>query len=349
MQQQQLSLFPSVDKIQKLLKCNDKPLLDAISLALVNFCSLPQDQNYSINFSGGKDSHVILGVYLLYLKLGYPKLNIDVCFADTKIEYHSLYRVIDKVKNWCDTNHLNFLTVTSPKSYWFVQYVYGYPVPNHFVRWCTGKLKVQPLKKHKTIPITGRHLGESIARDNRIKKDYCGTNECGTDKLISTLKVFEPILHFRNCLVWDCLFYFDGAVLYEGCFSLLKQTYKQAGDTKSGSLRMGCFMCPVIALSTIRKNLDNGLIDSEALGIRLHLEKLREARRVNNQRTKKRGAIYVVDRRENWETLHKDYLLANNWITQNDIEQITTALKSNYAYPPTYKKDWIDLQHSQIS
>ncbi len=167
---------------------------------------------------------------MLYLKLGYPKLDIDVCFADTKIEHHSMYKVIDRAKTWCEVHKIEFLTVIGSKSYWYVQYAYGYPVPDHFIRWCTGKLKVQPLKKHKRIPLTGRHLGESSARDNRIKKQQssCGTNECGTDKL----KAIEPILHFRNCLIWDALFYFDGTLLYDGCFDLLKQTYKQADDTK---------------------------------------------------------------------------------------------------------------------
>ncbi len=207
-------------------------------------------------------------------------------------------------------------------------------------------MKVQPLKKLKRIPITGRHLGESTARDNRINKSKsgCGSNECGTDKL----KAVEPIIHFRNCLIWDCLFYFDGSILYEGCFDLLKRTYKQAGDTPDGSLRMGCFMCPVIALSTIKKNLESGLIDDDGVNIRLHLEELRKARRIKNQRTKKNGAIYVVDRRVSWAGLDKEYLLNNNWITEKDIQLIDESLLSEYSYPPTYKKDWIDEQHSIV-
>ena len=348
----QFSLFdpkPSMElvaQIAKILKCEDSCLINAIALAIENLTYLPKDKSYSINFSGGKDSHVLLGLYLLYLKLGYPKLEIDVCFADTKIEFHSLYQVIDRAEDWCEAHEINFVTVVGNESYWYIQYAYGYPVPNHFARWCTGKLKIQPLNKHKRIPLTGRHLGESLARDNRIKKQQssCGTNECGTDKL----KAIEPIIHFRNCLIWDALFYFDGTLLYEGCFDLLKQTYKQAGDTKSGSLRMGCFMCPVIALSTIQKNYQSGLIDSGAINIRMHLEELRQARRIKNQRTKKNGAIYVLDRRINWETLDKQYLLENSWITQQDIAAIDESLKSHYSYPPTYKREWIDLQHKII-
>lgn len=352
----QLSLFNDysvsdkslISRIGKIINCHDFPLLEAITVAIENLLKLPVDKAYSINFSGGKDSHVLLGIYLLYLKLGYPQLDIDVCFADTKLEHHSLYQVIDRVKQWCKLHRIKFSTVIGDKSYWLVQYAYGYPVPNHFARWCTGKLKIQPLQKNKRIALSGRHLGESTARDNRIKS--CGTNDCGVDliKSNSKIKLVEPILHFRNCLIWDCLFYFD-SLLYPDCFNLLKSVYQQTIQSKSGSLRMGCFMCPVIALSTINKNFESGLIDKRGLNIRLHLEKLRKARRVKNQRTHKNGAIYIQDRRDNWQTLDKDYLLQNNWITQVDIENISSSLQSEYSYPPTYQKDWIDYQHSLIN
>ncbi len=55
-----------------------------------------------------------------------------------------------------------------------------------------------------------------------------------------------------------------------------------------------------------------------------------------------------MDRRINWQTLDKQYLLDNNWITQQDIAAIDESLKSDYAYPPTYKREWIDEQHSLI-
>ena len=116
------------------------------------------------------------------------------------------------------------------------------------------------------------------------------------------------------------------------------------------SLRLGCFMCPVITLTTIVSNLENGLIDRYAVEIRLLLEKLREAKRINNPRTKKLGAIYVAERRLTWEKLsfYFGYLLKHNWIEPKDIIAITEALKSDYAYPPTYSKEWIDSQHNLL-
>ncbi len=61
--------------------------------------------------------------------------------------------------------------------------------------------------------------------------------------------------------------------------------------------------------SRTQKNYQSGLIDSGAINIRMHLEELRQARRIKNQRTKKNGAIYVVDRRINWQTLDEQHSL----------------------------------------
>ena len=122
----QFSLFEEYPKprefliqlISKLIGCEDDlPLLKSLGTAIENFLKLSINKCYTINFSGGKDSHVLLGIYLLYLKLGYPKLDINVCFADTKIEYHSLYRVIDQAKAWCEAHNIEFVTLKSNYSY----------------------------------------------------------------------------------------------------------------------------------------------------------------------------------------------------------------------------------------
>jgi 3'-phosphoadenosine 5'-phosphosulfate sulfotransferase (PAPS reductase)/FAD synthetase len=242
-----------IEQLQTILRCSDTSLIETIASAVNNFTALPNSANrYSINFSGGKDSHVLLGIYLLCKKLDYLVPNIDVVFADTGLEIAQLYQIIEQARCWAEKHEIKFCTVKSTHSYWFIQYALGYPVPTHFARWCTGRLKIQPLTRRKTIPITGRHLGESIVRDTRLKKT-CGTNECGTDKLERTI---EPIIHFRNCQIWDALFYFDGVVLPTGCFDYLNQMYQtNIQSTKNGTLRMGCFMCPVVSLNTIKKKL----------------------------------------------------------------------------------------------
>ena len=336
---------PLIETIKKIIACEDRSLLVAIAKAIDNFQAISKEQTYVLSFSGGKDSHVLLAIYNLYLKLGFKPLNLTVKFADTELEHDSLYKTIAKAESFCLVNNIPWQIVKGKRSYWSIQFALGYPVPNYKARWCTGKLKVQPLQPSKKVKgITGRHYGESKPRDDRLNKT-CGTDTCGTDKIKDS---YDPIIHFTNCLVWDCLYYFDGTLLYQGVFNLLQSQYEQSMDTKTGSLRLGCFMCPVISLKTIYQNLESGLIDRDAVQIRLLLEELREARRIKNPRTKKNGAIYVGDRRKFWAKLNRSYLLEKNWLTKKDEDEITNSLKSNYSYPPTYKKEWIDSQHEKL-
>ncbi|MGK7948250.1 MAG: phosphoadenosine phosphosulfate reductase family protein [Xenococcaceae cyanobacterium] len=176
--------------------CSARPILIAVAKAIDNFISIPVGSQYILSFSGGKDSHVLLGIYNLYLKLGFKPINLIVRFADTKLEHRSLYRTIELTKVFCARQNIPFEVVVAKQSYWYVQFALGYPVPDFRIRWCTGKLKVQPMiPSRKLKSITGRHFGESKVRDERLKRRAnlasktrhrnargCGSDTCGTDK-----------------------------------------------------------------------------------------------------------------------------------------------------------------------
>lgn len=324
--------------ISSILKCEDKPLLNKIAGAIAVFDSLDLLKEYTINFSGGKDSHALLIVFLLWRQIRELTNtdNFTVIFADTMLEVEHLYKLIENVENF-----LSDIKITRKKpehSYWYHQFIFGYPVPNHFNRWCTGKLKVDVISSGDCIPITGRHKGESQARDRRLA---CSSGECGTDKI---KKSHDPIIDFRNCDVWDLLFYADGTIIYEGLFNLLKSTYSQS-ESESGSLRMGCIMCPVIAMSTLYADPSR----KPFMEIRTLLEELRNCRRILNPRIKKPGAIYIGDRRMMWQKLNKELLLSLGYITQSEIELISECLESDYSYPKTYTREWIDSEHERLA
>jgi 3'-phosphoadenosine 5'-phosphosulfate sulfotransferase (PAPS reductase)/FAD synthetase len=325
------------DEIASLLQCDDCRLLEKIELAVINFSQLDRTQRYHIAFSGGKDSHALLICFLIWKRLN-PAINtknIEVMFSDTRLETDSLYSLIANIENTLEETA--FIRVLPTHSYWWYQFVYGYPVPDHFNRWCTGRLKVDPMQKDKSKPITGRHLGESVARDARLLAG-CSSGECGIDKIKNS---YDPILHFRNCDVWDLIFYADGKIIYEGCFNQLRATYDQSED-ESGSLRMGCFMCPVVGVSTIQKNdVDSGM------QFRLILEKLRKSRRINNPRTKKHGSIFIEDRRTIWFEMDKEPLLRLGYITKQEIKEIDLLIMKD-SYPKTYSQAWIDSEHQRI-
>lgn len=233
--------------ISSILKCEDKPLLNKIAGAIAIFDSLDLSQKYHLAFSGGKDSHALLIVFLVWQKI--RQVNTDnfvVLFADTLLETQSLYSLITAIEETVKT--VKIQRVYPQHSYWWYQFAYGVPVPSKFNRSCTNYLKVMPMQKNGKA-ITGRHFGESEVRDARLSS--CSSGECGTDKIKSS---YDPIVNFRNCDVWDLIFFADySGVLYEGVLNALHSTYNQSED-KSGSLRMGCFMCPVAGRSTIVKN-----------------------------------------------------------------------------------------------
>ena len=83
---------PLIDRISELINCQDRTVLVAIAKAVDNFQAIPANGTYALSFSGGKDSHVLLGIYHLYLKLGLPPLCLEVRFADTELEHHSLLK-----------------------------------------------------------------------------------------------------------------------------------------------------------------------------------------------------------------------------------------------------------------
>lgn len=335
------------NQVLDIISIADEILLDAICKSIKEFQLLPKNQEYVLGFSGGKDSHVLLGIYILYLKLGNPPLDLIVKFADTKLEHESLCKTISLSKKHCEYCKIPFAIVQSKNSYWWMQFALGYPVPNHRNRWCTGKLKIQPMQLSKKIKsITGRHLGESRSRDQKLAKTSCGSDSCGSDLIKDK---YDPLMHWRNCQIWDALFVFDSMLLYDNCFNLLQAQYEQAEDIKTGSLRMGCFMCPVISVKTIEQNYNSRLIDQKGVNIRYLLEELRLEPRINSAKTKNKGAIFIGSRRKYWKLLDKNYLLENKWIAQEDIDEIDNAIKSNYSYPPTYKKDWIDKQHEILT
>jgi 3'-phosphoadenosine 5'-phosphosulfate sulfotransferase (PAPS reductase)/FAD synthetase len=314
-------------------------LFEKVRLAVANFNQLDLAKNYHLAFSGGKDSHALLVVYLLWKKMFNPKIKLTIKFSDTRLESDLIYQSIKNIENQLNGKEL-FERTYPVNNYWFYQFVIGYPVPDYRVRWCTSELKIKPMSHNKSISITGRHYGESEERDKKLKLDNCSSGECGIDRI---KKSFDPILHFRNCDVWDLIFYADGKLLYEGVFRQLKKTYSQT-QSEVGSLRMGCFMCPVIGINTLRIDQSR----QHGMSIRLTLEKLRGSRRLKSPRTGKNGAIYIEDRRTIWRELDKEILLKFGYITEIEIKEIDKLIQLD-SYPKTYSQEWIKSEHERIN
>jgi len=334
---QQLSLFPE-----------PRTRLDSLlDWSFGVFDSLDPNQEYQLAFSGGKDSHVLLGVYLLWCESRGKRLNLKVVFSDTFLESPKLYALIDSAAQLCDRLSIPFVKVhpSIEKSFWVLLVGRGYPVPNWKNRWCTGKLKVEPMDKLKSIAIAGSHKGESSKRNDRL--DGCGSSECGIDSLENKV---EPLTPWKNCDVWDWIILFSDDVLYQGVSGALLSLY-EISESQNGSLRMGCFMCPVVGRAAISKQVDDGIIPAIALQVwDLINGKLRFAPRILSERTGKAGAIHIDSRIEFWKELQPliPQLREYGWLSE-EVEQTVNELLERRAYPPTYRQEWIDEQEGSAT
>lgn len=315
-----------------------------ISESLRIFDQLDKQKSYTLAFSGGKDSHVILSLYFDWLNRGNPPLNLQVVFADTLLEVAKLYTLVDEVEQACQHRGVTFQRAKRPieKDFWVLLFGLGYPVPDYRNRWCTKYLKVNPVGTFKGIPITGAHYGESKQRDKRLN---CSTGECGISDLKQTI---EPIKEWFNCDVWDYIILYMDSILYPEASKNLLNMYEIAENT-NGSLRMGCFMCPVVKEHKIIGQVEKGIVPPLASIVRRIIEKLRSEPRINNPRTKKAGSILVDSRIKLWAELapHFEEMVSYGWISAKVIETVNQMLLMR-TYPPTYKQDWIKSEESRI-
>lgn len=316
-----------------------------ISQSLTIFDSLDRAKSYTLAFSGGKDSHVLLSLYFDWLNRGNPYLNLQVVFADTLLEVAKLYSLVDAVEMTCRQRGVTFERAKRPvdKDFWVLMFGLGYPVPDYRNRWCTKYLKVNPVGKFKGIPITGSHYGESKQRDKRLNN--CSSGECGISDLKQTI---EPIKEWFNCDVWDYIILYMDDILYSEASKNLLDMYEIAEST-NGSLRMGCFMCPVVKEAKIAGQVDKGIVPPLASTVRHIIEKLRSAPRINNPRTQKAGSILIDSRAKLWAELtpYFEEMVNHGWISGEVINKVNQML-SERTYPPTYKPDWIKSEENRL-
>jgi 3'-phosphoadenosine 5'-phosphosulfate sulfotransferase (PAPS reductase)/FAD synthetase len=301
---------------------------------------------FALSFSGGKDSHALLAVYIYWMKITGKKLDMVVVFADTKLESRNLMATLDRVEKFCSDFDIEFIRTQPLRSFWMLLFGWGYPLPSWKLRWCTRALKVQPIERIKRITLTGVHYGESARRDHSISKralnsSGCGSNECGATEIKDRI---EPIVNWRNCHVWDWIAEAEllHGCLPEGTLNDLQSIYVVAQD-EHGSTRMGCEMCPVIAKSTLQEKADKGISSQLGLTLRGILDQLIEAKRLPCPKGG-HGAIHVDERIKVWVQIRPllPQMVDAGLIAESDILEVELALK-NRTYPPSYSSDHVSL------
>jgi DNA sulfur modification protein DndC len=215
-------------------------------------------------YSGGKDSSAVLAL-LVQAMNSTTQLHrpVYVVFCDTGVENPVINNFVryafQQVNVFAKCNNLPVSTsILRPKKkdrYWVKVIGKGCPPPTNRFRWCTDKLRVNPLhdfciKNELTSATTvlGIRKGESHQRDRTIEKYAKKSNFLRYYDSGNRL-YYCPIFNYSCADVWNCLS--NNPIFSNRLYSRLARIYginNKCEDeiVKSNDYRMGCWVCTVI-------------------------------------------------------------------------------------------------------
>jgi DNA sulfur modification protein DndC len=217
--------------------------------------------HWIVTFSGGKDSTTTL-IVSLEAALVHPEQveRIDIVYSDTMLEIPLIRQfALDFMKTIQNMERVARLPIYChivrpeiEQRFWVCLLGKGYPPPHQRFRWCTRRLKIEPVenalksfvKPGKTLILTGVRFGESRARDARLHQSCGRGGECGQGvwfQFSSRLQAayMAPIVEWGECDVWDFLQFHAPALGYPTRH--IEDSIYNGRET-----RFGCWICTVV-------------------------------------------------------------------------------------------------------
>jgi DNA sulfur modification protein DndC len=240
-----------------------------------------------IGYSGGKDSTAVLRlVYesLAELPVSARTKPVFVVTSDTLVETPVIVNLIGETLatvQECamrDGLPINVAQVT-PKTtdtFWVNLIGKGYPAPTRSFRWCTERMKIDPVSEFirnkvatygEVIVVLGSRSAESSSRAQVMKKHKIDGTQLARHTTLVNAFVYTPIEAWSADDVWEYLF--SGGAPWGGDHQALFNLYKDSNagecplviDTSTpscGNSRFGCWVCTVV---TQDRAMD-GLVES---------------------------------------------------------------------------------------
>lgn len=237
-----------------------------------------------VGYSGGKDSTAILRlVYtaLLALKPSSRQKPVFVVSSDTLVETPM---VIDLITNTLKKVEADAkgrglplsVAQVSPDltdTFWVNLLGRGYPAPTKQFRWCTERMKIDPVSNFiqqqvaafgEVIVVLGSRSAESATRAQVIKNHKIEGQRLARHTTLPSAYVYTPIEKWSTDDVWEYLF--SGPAPWGDDHKLLIELYRDsnAGECplvvdsstpSCGNSRFGCWVCTVVAEDKAMKGL----------------------------------------------------------------------------------------------
>ena len=237
------------------------------------------DIPWVVGYSGGKDSTAVLQlVWNAIASLPPEKRHktIHVITNDTLVENPIVSLWVSKsleiMKLAAQEQQMpiepHLLQPSVKDSFWVCLIGKGYPSPRTGFRWCTDRLKIQPVnhfirqmvrKQGETIIILGIRKAESFTRAANMKKHEAGRlrNHLSPNDRLPNSLIYSPIEDWRTEEVWlylmqwqnpwgndnkDLFTMYKGASADNECPLVIDSSTPSCGDS-----RFGCWVCTMVS------------------------------------------------------------------------------------------------------
>lgn len=287
------------------------------------------DRPWLIGYSGGKDSTLLVSLVFKTVLTINPlerKKKIFIVTSDTGVENPIVGRYMhnscDKINDSSTTQDLGISsTIIYPdvnKSFWSLVIGLGYPTPEApGFRWCTEKLKINPMNKFtneiidkygEVILLLGVRKDESITRARTITAREIEGKLLVPHNDIEKAYVYNPLTKVENSLVWEYLLSNEGISPWGTDLKYLFNLYQgeDMGEEQSvigevdkekipvtGNSRFGCWCCTIVKEDkSLQKFIDNGSPELIPLrDFRNWLVSIRKNRKYREER-RRNGSVY---------------------------------------------------------
>ena len=239
---------------------------------------LSDDIPWVIGYSGGKDSTATLQLVWLALQgLSADQLRktVHIINTDTLVESPVVskwaQKSLEKMGEAADIQNLPFiphrLTPDHNNTFWVNLIGRGYPFPRKKFRWCTDRLKIQPVNKFikeklaehgEIIMVLGTRKAESVNRaktmayyEKKRVRELLSPNPTLVNEL-----VFSPLAEWTDDDVWIFLMQYKNPwdysnqellTLYKGATPDNECPLMVEKDLPScGRSRFGCWVCTMV-------------------------------------------------------------------------------------------------------
>jgi DNA sulfur modification protein DndC len=232
-----------------------------------------------IGYSGGKDSTAVLQLIwnaIAALPLEKRTKTIHVITTDTFVENPivsawvskslKLMKVAAQEQEMPIEPHL--LHPSVKETFWVCLIGRGYPAPRVGFRWCTDRMKIQPVNHFiremvrvhgETIVVLGTRKAESSKRAATMNKHEAGRvrDRLSPNARLPNSLIYSPIEDWRNDEVWiylnqwqnpweysnkDLFSMYRGATADNECPLVVDTSTPSCGDS-----RFGCWVCTMVS------------------------------------------------------------------------------------------------------